>query len=151
MTQRTNLDRWQSITEDAKAQQHADAIAIDEAVDKREVRRQEALRLRVVRISFALPEQANESDVAHYLQRSIEAMPKSAPIDLGISFGYGVGAWGVEKCVHIETATAQPYSAWVRRLLATYGQTCAYVCINGCEAWELNVAGHWSPITGVTA
>lgn len=36
----TNLSRWQSITEDAKEQQHADAIAIDESLDKRAERKQ---------------------------------------------------------------------------------------------------------------
>jgi len=102
--------------------------------------------VRTVRISLAIRE-CTEEDVARWLQVSLGAI-YGAPLDLGISFGFGVGEWGVERCVHIDSATPANFSEWLRYVLAHFGQTCAYVCFNGNEAWEFAQRGEWSRITG---
>lgn len=107
--------------------------------------------VRTVRISFAVdPESARrpewQKDVAKLLQSSL--VIDDSPLDLGLSFGYGVGEWGVEECVHVDTATPYDFTRWLSWVLGTFKQTCAYVCFNGTEAWECTVHGEWNPITG---
>jgi hypothetical protein len=123
----------------------AESRLLRDATGPRTVR--EALHpVRIYRVSIATPALAPET-IAEGVQQSFEAVDV-APIDAGVSFGYGVGAWGVEPCVHIDTATPVDVTAWVVYLLDRWGQGCAYVSIDGREAWECNVRGVWSPITG---
>jgi hypothetical protein len=104
-------------------------------------------RARVVRISMAYPKVHSRRNVALHIQAMMD-LPE-APLDAGVTFGYGVGAWGCEDCVHIETATPDDISQWIVTLLEHFQQECAYVCLDGRFAYELSVQGKWTAITGI--
>ena len=70
--------------------------------------------------------------------------------DGAVSLGYGFGAWGVEPCATVESATPHvaEFHTLVRALLRTFGQACAYVTVNGRAPYELDAAGFVTAITG---
>ena len=82
--------------------------------------------------------------------RKLDHLRPDAILDAAVWFGYGVGEWGTQRALFIETATpnASALEDWVIRILGHAGQTCAYVNIDGAHAFELNHNGEWSPITG---
>lgn len=120
-----------------------------------EIARRAAMpKVKTFRISFAygndfqpsaLLTHREQYELALKLQGSLSR--DGAPLDIGISFGYGAGSWGCEQCVHIETATPNDITDWLTHLLNNCGQDCAYVNIDG-KPFELNIAGEWYPITG---
>lgn len=116
-----------------------------------------APKVNIYRISMAYDSQRwpYTADTAHARQEEVAktifaslAAP-GAPLDVGISFGYGAGAWGCEPCVHVETATPNDITDWLVGLLDCWTQDCAYVSVNGRTAYEVNHRGKWSPITGI--
>ena len=97
------------------------------------------------RIAFAIA-----SDVLADAVIKIDIIRQTVgPTDLTLSFGWGLGGWGIERCAIIETATRHGFDVetFVMRCLKRFGQTCAYVNVDGAP-WELDKQGHWSSITG---
>lgn len=71
------------------------------------------------------------------------------PRDAGLTFGYGVGSWGLESCVHINTCSPVDPTHFIYLLLLAFKQTCAYVEVDGL-GWEVQDS-EWNPITGVAS
>jgi len=100
----------------------------------------------VLRATFAAP-RCEGSDVARWAQVNA---PFHAVADGSITPGFGFGAWGVEPCVTLESATpnVEGFHGIVRAALAALQQECAYITVNGRDAYELSVDGRVTAITG---
>jgi hypothetical protein len=104
----------------------------------------------VLRATFAISDHDLLRHVAGVLQ---QVAPMHGILDGSVSPGYGFGEWGREPCVTVECATpnVQGFHSLLRSMLGTYSQECAYVTVNGRDAYELSVNGDVSAITGRSA
>ena len=100
----------------------------------------------VLRATLALPPGAIVT-VAGWLQ---ENAPRFGVTDGSITPCQGFGAWGVERAVTIETATpaVEGFHKLIIDALKHFAQDCAYVTVNGRDAYEVNNAGDVTAITG---
>jgi hypothetical protein len=101
------------------------------------------------RVAIALPEWLPETRAERAVVTAVDRLRPVEVIDASVSFGWGIGAYGTEQCVFIDTATPErgALARWIVSLLVAWNQECAYVSVDG-QPFELNVDSVWSPITG---